>query len=170
MGRMVDVYLRLAWMPAALSSALMSLPLAAADSPVGEGIEARGVLEFRIGPDSASVDLAEAWPQNLLQRVEQELAAADGMIRLAVSPVTITALKRDHDWMEITLDAERESEVAKFAYRVSYRRVFIPLSGEYAQGVTTFFLGSDQYGHGPMRRSVKPDALVELLKPHVGPD
>lgn len=108
--------------------------------------------------------MGEPWTGELLCLVEESLAAADGIYRLAVSPSTISAIKRDDDWLEISLEFRRETAVARFSYNVAYQKLFIPLSGELADGVTTFFVGTDQYKSGPLRLSRSPDSLVQALE------
>ncbi|HEX9871659.1 MAG TPA: hypothetical protein VGC99_24270 [Candidatus Tectomicrobia bacterium] len=91
--------------------------------------------------------------QELVSRCEAQMRTADTMLKLAVTPQLIANLRRQEVTIEIRYSQPQTFIISFNGQTVEPMRILIPLTGEFAQGVTTIFYGRDQYAHGPYRNS-----------------
>jgi hypothetical protein len=99
---------------------------------------------------------------SLIERCERDVAAADDVLRLAVSDATTRELKQQELVLEVVYPAVRTISSRGRALEIS--RLLVPLSGNLAGELTTIFYGTAGYRHGPLRRRLSSEELRSLAE------
>lgn len=94
------------------------------------------------------------------------LQTATGVLRLVVTPELIDRLKRGEYGLEIIPAQEASVEMARLPDQtVSYTRMFIPLSGDFAENVATVFTGrGETYNSVPYRNNASVKAMRSYIE------
>jgi hypothetical protein len=100
----------------------------------------------------------------VVQEVEAQLRSADGVLRLGVTPELIEQLEKDEIVVEIQYRDPPSLIVGFNKNTVRPRRLLVPLTGDYAEGMTTIFHATKEFDAGPYRNSKGVAALKQLIE------
>jgi hypothetical protein len=102
--------------------------------------------------------------QGLVALAEERLHSADNLLRLAVTPGLITGIQQSELVIEFRYARPHTLEIPFRKKTITLERLLIPLTGDFAEGVTTIFLGYPEYAAGPYRSKGTPDQLRKLAE------
>ena len=105
----------------------------------------------------------EVTVRELVARCEERLQTADGILRLAVTPALIQDIQDKELAVEIRYREPKDFLIPFNHQTLHPLRLLIPLTGEFAGGITTVFHGTTQYGAGPYRNKRDTEDLVKLV-------
>jgi hypothetical protein len=100
--------------------------------------------------------------QLLITLAEDRLRSANNVLRLAVTPGLIAGIQRSELAVEIGY-AQPQTFAIFGKKEIKPKQLLLPLTGDFAEGVTTIFVGYPQYAAGPYRARGAPDRLRELV-------
>ena len=112
-----------------------------------------------------SLELTASSPgvEDLVALCEEQLQAADGMLRLATTPALIQQIREEEVAVEIVYSRPATFTVSFNRQTLHPLRLLIPLTGDLAGAVTTIFHGKTQYEAGPYRNRKGTAEIVALV-------
>jgi hypothetical protein len=124
-----------------------------------------GLTVHRDG-SAVRVDVGAPGGRALLEACEKRVAAANSVLRLAVTPELLRRLRENEQALEVDFGKPRVFQLgAPLERELRARRLLIPLTGELAGGMTTI-LWDDGGGYraGPLRAEMPTDDLASLVE------
>jgi hypothetical protein len=109
-----------------------------------------------------SLDKPEA--QKIIEICEAQLQQADGILRLAVASHLIDSIKNNDAALEIIYKNPKAFFINLNKKNVETDRLFVPLEGDFAGGMTTIFHGKGSYAAGPYRNKDGTGEISSLLE------
>lgn len=122
------------------------------------------VLVFEDGRSQA-LDLDAVRRSGLLAVCEGQLRGSTSVLRLAVSNETVRHMQNAGLSLELRYPQSQRFVLGALGDRVvPASRVFVPLSGELAGDVSTWFLGDPAYRSGPLRNKAGTAELARHVQ------
>lgn len=111
-----------------------------------------------------AISLDKPETQKIIEICEEQLKQADGILRLAVASTLIESIKNNDAALEIIYRNPKTFFITFNKNNVEADRLFIPLTGDFAGGLTTIFHGRGSYAAGPYRNKDGTAAISSILE------
>lgn len=141
------------------------LAFSGVESAFAQGYQPSDMIVYDHGK-TAKLDPATRESQHIAGECTRLLQNATGVLRLPVTAELIDELKRGEFALELIFENTQAMQMVRLVdHSVTFKRMFVPLSGSFAENVSTIFLGSDEvYDSVPYRNNAHVAAMLTYIQ------